>query len=277
MKAQTKIFSSLVGTALMGAALLSPANADPNYSVTFSSNGVHFQQAYGQSIGYGQSTGGQWQVYSYPVQQYQGYQYQNESQCPTGYPQYSNTQQTTYCPNQGYQQNQGYQPIQSYSGNQGYQQPTQTVYQPIEPVSQPTQQVATDSFASEVLRLTNQERAKQGLPPLSHNSALANAAASHSQEMLDLDYFSHTSPTPGRSNPQDRVRQAGANPGLVAENIFQASGYDVNQIAQLAVDNWLQSPGHRRNLLDPSATHLGVGFAELNGTVAVTQVFGNRL
>ena len=181
MKAQTKIFSSLVGTALMGAALLTPASADPNYSVTFSNNGVHFQQ------GYGQNTGGQWQVYSYPAQQYQGYQYQNQNQCPTGYPQYSNNQQNTYCPNQGYQQNQGYQPIQSYSGNQGYQQPTQTVYQPIEPVSQPTQQVSTNSFAAEVLRLTNQERAKQGLAPLSHHSALANAAAGHSQEMLDLD------------------------------------------------------------------------------------------
>jgi uncharacterized protein YkwD len=128
-----------------------------------------------------------------------------------------------------------------------------------------------------VLRLTNQERAKQGLAPLTHHSALATAAAGHSQEMLNLNYFSHTSPTPGRGNPQDRVRQAGVNPGLVAENIFQASGYDVNQVAQLAVDNWLQSPGHRRNMLDPSATHLGVGFAELNGTVAVTQVFGNRL
>ena len=100
----------------------------------------------------------------------------------------------------------------TYRHNQGYQQPTQTVYQPIEPVSHPKQQVSTNSFASEVLRLTNQERAWQGLAPLTHHSALATAAAGRSQEMLD-----------------------------------------------------------------PNATHLGVGFAELNGTVAVTQVFGNRL
>ena len=270
MKARSKFFSSLVGTALMGAALLTPAVADPNYSVTFSSNGVHFQQGYGQGTAYGQPNGGQWQVYSYPAQQHQGYgyQYQNQNQCPNSYPQYSNSQRSTYCPTQGYQQNQGYQ---------GYQQPTQTVYQPIEPVSQPAQQVSTNSFAAEVLRLTNQERASRGLAPLTNHSALAAAAAGHSQEMLDLGYFSHTSLTSGRSNPQDRVRQAGANPGLVAENIFQASGYDVNQVAQLAVDNWLESPGHRRNMLDPNATHLGVGFAEQNGTVAVTQVFGNRL
>lgn len=235
----------------MGAAFLAPASADPVYSVTYSNGSVYFQQNK-QYNGYGQSYGQpvQWQVQP----QQQGYYQQ-------GY----------------YQQQQGYQCPNNpqYSNGGSYQQPAETVWQPVEPPAQPA--VQTGTFASEVLRLTNQERAKRGLAPLTHHSALASAANGHSQEMLDLGYFSHTSPTPGRSNPQDRVRLAGANPGLVAENIFQASGYDVAQVAQLAVDNWLESPGHRRNMLDPQATHLGVGFVEQNGTVAVTQVFANRL
>jgi uncharacterized protein YkwD len=270
MGKQNKILSSLVGTALMGAALLAPASAEPSFTVNFSNGSVFIQQSQRQNNGYGlpygyygQSTGGQWQV-----QQYPGYQ----NQCPNSIPQYSNSgcdTQAGYDPYEGYQGNQGYQ-------TQGYQnQTTQTVWQPVEPVSQPAD--STANFANEVLRLTNQERANRGLTPLAPHAALAAAATGHSQEMLDLNYFSHTSPTPGRSGPQDRVRLAGANPGLVAENIFQASGYDVTQVAQLAVDNWLESPGHRRNMLDPNATHLGVGFVSQDGTVAVTQVFGNRL
>jgi uncharacterized protein YkwD len=272
MRQQSKIISSLVGAALLGTALVAPVSAEPTYSVTFSNGSVYFQQnqhannGYGLPYGqYGQPQGGQ--VNYYPgSQQYPG--------CPNSEPQYSNQgcdSQNGYDPYQGFQNNQGYQ-------NQGYQtNQTQTVWQPVEPVTQPAAQDTTNTFAFEVLRLTNQERANRGLAPLAHHAALAAAAAGHSQEMLDLGYFSHTSPTPGRSGPQDRVRQAGANPGLVAENIFQASGYDVTQVAQLAVDNWLESPGHRRNMLDPSATHLGVGFVSQNGTVAVTQVFGNRL
>lgn len=225
----------------MGSALLAPVSADPGFTVTFSNGSVYVQQSQSQNS-YGQTAYGQWQV--------------NQGQCPNNPPQYSTEAYDAYDPYQGYQ--------------------NQTVWQPVEPV---VQQPATSgsALATEVLRLTNQERARQGLAPLAHHTALASAASGHSQEMLDLGYFSHTSPTPGRSGPQDRVRLAGVNPGLVAENIFQASGYDVAQVAQLAVDNWLQSPGHRRNMLDPSATHLGVGFASQDGTVAVTQIFGNRL
>ena len=132
-------------------------------------------------------------------------------------------------------------------------------------------------FAQEVLRLTNQSRAQYGLAPLKVHSALQAAAVGHSQEMLDLDYFSHTSPTPGKSQPDQRVRLAGAKPRMVAENIFQCSGYDAELVAQLAIDNWLESLGHRRNMLDPRATHLGIGFVEKDGTIAVTQVFGGGL
>lgn len=132
-------------------------------------------------------------------------------------------------------------------------------------------------YAAEVLRLTNVARAQQGLEPLQYHAALTIAAVAHTQEMLDLDYFSHSSPTPGRKGPMERVALAGVHPRWVAENIFQCSGYEPETVAQFALENWLESPGHRANLLSTKATHLGVGFVEKNGTIAVTQVFGAGL
>lgn len=154
----------------------------------------------------------------------------------------------------------------SHCPNQGY---SQAYGQNVSPYQ--------NSFAQEVLRLTNQARAQYGLAPLQAHHALESAAAGHTQEMLDLGYFSHNSPTPGKSQPDQRVRSAGASPRMVSENIFQCEGYDAQEVAQLAIDNWLESPGHRQNLLDPRATHLGIGFVEKNGTIAVTQVFGGGL
>jgi uncharacterized protein YkwD len=132
---------------------------------------------------------------------------------------------------------------------------------------------SVNALATEVLRLTNIERTEQGLAPLTRHQALESAAESHSQEMRTLNYFSHHSPTAGKSTARQRVNQFGVNPQMVAENIFECSGYEVELTARLAVEAFLQSPGHRQNLLNPSATHIGIGLVETNGTVSVTQVF----
>ena len=131
----------------------------------------------------------------------------------------------------------------------------------------------SDALAAEVLRLTNIERVENGLAPLARHQALENAAEGHSEEMRTLNYFSHHSPTVGKSTTRQRVNQYGVNPQMVAENIFECSGYDVELTAKFAVEAFIQSPGHRQNLLNPSATHIGIGFVEANGTVSVTQVF----
>lgn len=133
------------------------------------------------------------------------------------------------------------------------------------------------NYAEAILRYTNEQRARSGLAPLQLQPNLSAAALAHSQEMLKLGYFSHTSPTAGRRTPMDRLRQVGISPSYVAENIFQCSGYPLDQIAKLTVDNWMQSPGHRRNILDSRATHMGAGLAEQNGEIYVTQVFGGGL
>ena len=141
------------------------------------------------------------------------------------------------------------------------------------PLQEPVPQTTGSSYAQAVLDYTNQERTQRGLAPLQMNTSLNAAAQGHSQEMLDLGYFSHTSPTAGRRTPSDRLRAVGVSPSFLAENIFQCSGYSADQVARLAVENWMQSPGHRRNMLDPRATHLGIGLVNQNGETSVTQVF----
>ncbi|HIB67209.1 MAG TPA: CAP domain-containing protein [Phycisphaerales bacterium] len=132
-------------------------------------------------------------------------------------------------------------------------------------------------FEAEVLRLTNENRRRRGLEDVAVHGSLQQAAEGHSQEMLKLGYFSHTSPVKGRSQPGDRVRLAGADPLMVSENIFQCTGHDPTGAAKLTVQEWMDSPGHRQNILDPQATHVGIGYAKEGRIIVVTQVFGGGL
>lgn len=147
--------------------------------------------------------------------------------------------------------------------------PTATVTPPV-----PTE---AQIFEAEVLRLTNENRRRLGLKDVVVHSSLQQAAESHSAEMLKLGYFSHTSPVQQRSRPSDRVRLAGADPLLVSENIFQCTGHKPEAAAKLTVQEWMDSPGHRQNILDAQATHVGIGYAKEGRVIVVTQVFGGGL
>lgn len=127
--------------------------------------------------------------------------------------------------------------------------------------------------AREVIALTNQVRASQGLMPLLPLAGLDVAAQGHSQEMLDLAYFSHTSPTAGRGDVGERIKLAGGSWRACAENIYMSSGMPLETAAQAAVNGWVESPGHFSNMVDPVYTHIGVGIAYKNGTMYATQVF----
>ncbi|OYO16909.1 hypothetical protein BI335_09110 [Enemella evansiae] len=106
----------------------------------------------------------------------------------------------------------------------------------------------------EVLRLVNVERAKAGCGPVTENPALASSARAHSTDMAQNNYFSHTSQD-GRS-PFDRMRDAGYTGNRMAENI--AAG----QPTPVAVmESWMNSAGHRANILNCAYTDLGVGYA----------------
>lgn len=136
--------------------------------------------------------------------------------------------------------------------------------------------MATDpTFVNKVLELTNQFRAQNGLSALKLNSELNAAAQNHSQDMALSDYFSHTGKN--GSQPWDRAKAVGYEAQAMGENI--AAGYTT---PETVVQGWINSPGHRANLLNASFTELGVGYYLLeNDTGSVnygrywTQVFGS--
>ncbi|MER7055650.1 CAP domain-containing protein [Streptomyces sp. NPDC000351] len=121
---------------------------------------------------------------------------------------------------------------------------------------------------AEVVDLTNRERAGAGLPALAVDARLTRAAQAHSADMVARDFYSHTDPDGGK--PWDRAAAAGATRRTVGENIAcgQRSPADV-------VEGWMNSPGHRANILKADFTHIGIGLAGggRSGTYW-TQVFG---
>jgi uncharacterized protein YkwD len=121
---------------------------------------------------------------------------------------------------------------------------------------------------AEVVALTNRERAAAGLPPLAADPLLTRAARAHSADMVARDFYSHTAPDGSR--PWDRATAAGAARRSIGENIAcgQRSPAEV-------VTGWMNSPGHRANILKPDFTHIGIGFAG-GGRAGTywTQLFG---
>ncbi len=109
------------------------------------------------------------------------------------------------------------------------------------------------SFESEVVRLVNNIRRQNGLSPLTQDWELSRVARYKSQDMRDKGYFSHTSPTYG--SPFQMIRAFGLSYRTAGENI--ARGYST---PQAVVNGWMNSSGHRANILNPSFTKIGVGY-----------------
>ncbi|HAQ07884.1 MAG TPA: hypothetical protein DCR24_10300 [Bacillus bacterium] len=110
------------------------------------------------------------------------------------------------------------------------------------------------SIENQVIQLTNQERAKNGLKPLAADWQLSRVARYKSVDMRDKNYFSHTSPTYG--SPFNMIRSFGVTYRSAGENI--AAG---QRTPSEVVQSWMNSPGHRKNILNASYTHIGVGHA----------------
>ena len=132
--------------------------------------------------------------------------------------------------------------------------------------------MAHADFASEVIELVNIEREARNLHPLSYNEELTLAARLHSQDMGDQNYFDHTS-LDGREF-YERIADAGYDYQISGENI--AAGYPT---PEAVVNGWMNSDGHRANILDPDYCDIGVGYAAVNGSDFYhywTQDFGRR-
>ncbi len=113
---------------------------------------------------------------------------------------------------------------------------------------------ALATFAERVIELTNQERARAGLPPLISDASLNAAALGHSRDMADHNFFDHTGSD--GSSACGRMAAAGYSPiWTCGENI--AAGYTT---PEQVVAAWMNSPGHRANILNPSYHHIGVGY-----------------
>lgn len=123
----------------------------------------------------------------------------------------------------------------------------------------------------EMLSIINADRRAAGLPALSFDTSLATVAKSHSREMAEKHYFSHTSPE-GLS-PFDRLRWAGILYQSAGENLGMDNGTDRTAILEAIEVAMLHSPEHRANLLRPTFTHVGIGIISHGGTVYVTEDF----
>ncbi len=110
-------------------------------------------------------------------------------------------------------------------------------------------------FEQEVVELTNAERSKHGLQPLQADLELSKVAREKSRDMAANNYFDHNSPTYG--SPFDMMQQFGVNYRTAGENIAKGQ-----RSPQEVVNAWMNSEGHRANILNADFTHIGVGYVE---------------
>ena len=158
------------------------------------------------------------------------------------------------------------QPVQTQTNQPApTQQPAQvTTPQPVQqqqqqPVTE-TQPVTTtqttsalSAYEQKVVDLTNQERAKNGLPALKVDLTLSKMAREKSRDMSANGYFSHTSPTYG--SPFDMMKKYGISYRYAGENIAMGQ-----RTPEEVVKAWMNSEGHRKNILSPNFNYIGVGY-----------------
>jgi uncharacterized protein YkwD len=135
-----------------------------------------------------------------------------------------------------------------------YSAPSARAAAPVARASAPAAPAA-GSMAAQVEQLINAARSRAGCRPLQWDAAAAAAAQQHSDDMASRHYFSHTSPE-GRT-VVDRLRAHGADFRALAENVAMGQ-----QTPQEVVNGWMNSPGHRRNIMDCTYTRSGIGFRD---------------
>lgn len=112
---------------------------------------------------------------------------------------------------------------------------------------------AISSYEAEVVRLVNEARQENGLQPLTANASVSQVARAKSKDMVDLHYFSHTSPTYG--TPFQMLTSFGVSYRTAGENIAYGQ-----HTPQEVMTGWMNSPGHRANILNSTYTQIGVGY-----------------
>lgn len=124
---------------------------------------------------------------------------------------------------------------------------------PGQKINIPTVDASVRSYEQQVVELVNEIRVKNGLKPLKENWELSRVARIKSQDMKDNRYFAHNSPVYG--TPYQMIKNFGISYRTAGENIAQ--GY---RTPQQVVNGWMNSSGHRANILNASYTQIGVGY-----------------
>lgn len=123
------------------------------------------------------------------------------------------------------------------------------------------------SLEAEVIRLVNIERTKAGIPALTSNDKISNVARIKSNDFIESNYFSHNSPTYG--TPFEMLKSFGITFTAAAENIASGQG-----TAAQVMNSWMNSSGHRTNILNSTYNQIGVGVAkDSKGNMYWTQLF----
>jgi len=141
----------------------------------------------------------------------------------------------------------------SYSYTTPQTQPQQPAPQPepAQPAPQPAPTTSLTADEQQMVNLVNQERTSRGLEPLQVDMQLVKLARMKSQDMIDNNYFSHTSPT--YSSPFEMMKNNGVSYRTAGENLAGAPSVTT------AHTNLMNSDGHRKNILSPNFTHIGIG------------------
>lgn len=136
----------------------------------------------------------------------------------------------------------------------------------------PTQSTKVADMEAAVRQGINQVRQKNGLQPLQNNDKLAQVARNYSRQMAQKKFFSHTG-ADGSTLP-DRVSAGGITYWMVGENLFTST--NVARPIPAAIEGWMNSPGHRANILRPVFRETGVGIWRVGNTYYMTQLFLRR-
>jgi len=123
------------------------------------------------------------------------------------------------------------------------------------------------AYEQQVVNLVNKERAAVGLPALKVNTKLAGVAEKKAEDLRDNNYFAHQSPTYG--SPFDMMKQFGISYTSAGENIAKGQ-----QTPEAVMNGWMNSQGHKDNILNSSFTEIGVGYVtDSNGNTYWVQHF----
>lgn len=170
-----------------------------------------------------------------------------------------------------------------------------------------------DLLHAAIFHLTNFERVKAGKVPFLPSQEASNSASGHAEDMVSRNFYGHNSPIRYRRTLRDRLNRSGINPTYIGENILSTFGIQYQEgqkirkptrpgefqyrstsqwvpipphtyfsLAESMVRLWMNSPGHRQNILNPLFTHLGCGtkiyfdkkFFNMPYFIAVQNFFG---